>query len=109
MPGVAYTWLKMAADINGSSDVQDREGSLEITGFSQGIKVAVGSTRSKLAGRHTCAPMLIEKKYEFVLELFFIIFRHMQIVTKTYIAIITSRPATSENPLINAPLSFLKG
>ena len=39
MPGVAYTWLKMAADINGSSDVQDREGSLEITGFSQGVRL----------------------------------------------------------------------
>lgn len=74
MPGVAYTWLKMAADINGSSDVQDCEGSLEITGFSQGIKAAVGGTRSNFAGRHTCAPMLIEKKYEFVLQLFLLFF-----------------------------------
>ena len=31
MPGVAYTWLKItAADINGSSNVQDREDSLEL-------------------------------------------------------------------------------
>ncbi|MDR7343491.1 type VI protein secretion system component Hcp [Pantoea alhagi] len=45
MPIPAYMWLKDdgGADIKGSVDVQDREGSIEIVGFSHGLNIPIDS------------------------------------------------------------------
>ena len=50
MPIPAYMWLKDdgGADIKGSVDVQDREGSIEIVGFSHGLNIPVDSANGKI-------------------------------------------------------------
>lgn len=49
MPIPAYMWLKDdgGADIKGSVDVQGREGSIEIVGFSHGLNIPVDSANGK--------------------------------------------------------------
>lgn len=50
MPIPAYLWLKDdgGADIEGSSTVQGREGSIEVIGFSHGMNLPVDNTTSLL-------------------------------------------------------------
>ncbi len=50
MPIPPYMWFKDdgGADIKGSVDVQDREGSIEIIGLSHGINLPVDSANGKI-------------------------------------------------------------
>jgi len=50
MPIPPYMWLKDdgGADIKGSVDVQDREGSIEIIGMSHGINIPVDPSNGKI-------------------------------------------------------------
>ena len=53
MPIPPYMWLKDdgGADIKGSVDVQDREGSIEIIGLSHGVNLPVTVLMGKLRAR----------------------------------------------------------
>lgn len=66
MPIPAYLWLKDdgGADIKGSVDVQDREGSIEIIGLGHGINLPVDSANGKITGTRQHAPMSIEKEVD---------------------------------------------
>lgn len=66
MPIPAYMWLKDdgGADIKGSVDVQDREGSIEIVGFSHGLNIPVDSARGKITATRSHSPMMIEKEFD---------------------------------------------
>lgn len=66
MPIPAYMWLKDdgGADIKGSVDVQDREGSIEIVGFSHGLNITVDSARGKITATRSHSPMMIEKEFD---------------------------------------------
>lgn len=66
MPIPAYMWLKDdgGADIKGSVDVQDREGSIEILGFSHGLNIPVDSARGKITATRSHSPMMIEKDFD---------------------------------------------
>jgi type VI secretion system secreted protein Hcp len=66
MPIPAYMWLKDdgGADIKGSVDVQDREGSIEIVGFSHGLNIPVDSANGKITGKRSHSPMMIEKEFD---------------------------------------------
>jgi len=59
-------WLKDdgGADIKGSVDVQDREGSIEILGFSHGLNIPVDSARGKITATRSHSPMMIEKDFD---------------------------------------------
>lgn len=63
MPIPPYMWLKDdgGADVKGSVDVQDREGSIEILGLSHGINLPVDSTNGKITGTRQHSSMMIEK------------------------------------------------
>lgn len=52
MPIPPYMWLKDdgGADIKGSVDVQDREGSIEIIGLSHGVNLPVDNANGKITG-----------------------------------------------------------
>ncbi|ORM66313.1 hypothetical protein HA45_01080 [Pantoea rodasii] len=52
MPIPPYMWLKYdgGADIRGSVDVQDREGSIEIIGMSHGINLPVDGSNGRING-----------------------------------------------------------
>lgn len=64
MPIPPYMWLKDdgGAEIKGSVDVQDREGSIEIIGMSHGINLPVDSSNGKITGTRQHSSMMIEKK-----------------------------------------------
>lgn len=64
MPTPPYMWLKDdgGADIKGSVDVQDRDGSIEIIGLSHGINLPVDSANGKITGTRQHSPMMIEKE-----------------------------------------------
>ena len=66
MPIPAYMWLKDdgGAEIKGSVDVQDREGSIEIVGFSHGLNIPVDSANGKITGKRSHSPMMIEKEFD---------------------------------------------
>lgn len=59
-------WLKDdgGADIKGAVDVRDREGSIEVVGFSHGLNIPVDSTNGKITGTRSHSPMLIEKEFD---------------------------------------------
>jgi len=59
-------WLKDdgGADIKGSVDVQDREGSIEIVGFSHGLNIPVDSARGRITATRSHSPMMIEKEFD---------------------------------------------
>lgn len=52
MPIPPYMWLKEdgSADIKGSVDVMDREGSIEIIGLSRGLNLPVDNVNGKITG-----------------------------------------------------------
>ncbi|MBK0031196.1 type VI secretion system tube protein Hcp [Erwinia sp. S43] len=58
MPIPAYMWLKDdgGADIKGSVDVQDRNGSIEIIGLSHGLSLPVDPANGKITGVNTSVP-----------------------------------------------------
>jgi type VI secretion system secreted protein Hcp len=66
MPIPAYMWLKDdgGADIKGSVDVQDREGSIEVVGFSHGLNIPVDSNTGKITGTRSHSPVMIEKEFD---------------------------------------------
>ncbi len=66
MPIPPYMWLKDddGADIKGSVDVQDRDGSIEIIGLSHGINLAADSANGKITGTRQHSPMMIEKEVD---------------------------------------------
>ncbi|OUF26266.1 Hcp1 family type VI secretion system effector [Enterobacter hormaechei] len=61
-----YMWLKDdgGADIKGSVDVQDREGSIEIIGLSHGINLPVNSANGAITGTRQHSSMRIEKEVD---------------------------------------------
>jgi type VI secretion system secreted protein Hcp len=66
MPIPPYMWLKDdgGADIKGSVDVQDREGSIEIIGLSHGINLPVDNLNGKITGPRQHSSMMIEKEVD---------------------------------------------
>lgn len=59
----AYLWLKDdgGASINGSVDVKDREGSIEVTGFSHNLRLPTDSMTGKPTGTRKHAPIIVQK------------------------------------------------
>lgn len=59
-------WLKDdgGAEIKGSVDVKDREGSIEIIGLSHGINLPVESSNGRITGTRQHSAMLIEKEVD---------------------------------------------
>ncbi|WP_312664643.1 Hcp family type VI secretion system effector [Pantoea sp. CTOTU49201] len=66
MPIPPYMWLKDdgGADIRGSVDVHDREGSIEIIGMSHGINLPVDGSNGKITGTRQHSSMMIEKEVD---------------------------------------------
>ena len=66
MPIPAYMWLKDdgGAAIRGSVTVQEREGSIEVVGFSHGLNLPVDSRSGQIVGTRLHAPMCIEKEFD---------------------------------------------
>jgi len=64
MPTPPYIWLKDdgGADIKGSVDIQDRDGSIEIIGLSHGINLPVDNANGKITGTRQHSSMMIEKE-----------------------------------------------
>jgi len=59
-------WLKDdgGADIKGSVDIYDRDGSIEIIGFSHGLNIPVDSARGHITATRSHSPMMIEKEFD---------------------------------------------
>lgn len=66
MPIPAYLWLKDdgGAVIKGSADVQHREGSIEVVGFSHAITLPVDAQTGKITGKRKHAPISFEKDFD---------------------------------------------
>lgn len=66
MPIPAYMWLKDdgGARINGSSTIQEREGSIEIISFSHGVRLPVDAANGKITGTRTHSPIAFEKEFD---------------------------------------------
>jgi type VI secretion system secreted protein Hcp len=66
MPIPAYMWLvdDGGALIKGSVDVQDRERSIEVVGFSHGLNLPVDSANGKVTGTRSHSPMMLEKEFD---------------------------------------------
>ncbi|HAU5566515.1 TPA: Hcp family type VI secretion system effector [Serratia fonticola] len=66
MPIPANLWLKDdgGADIRGSVDVQNREGSIEITGFSHNVRLPTDPMTGKATGTRKHAPIIIQKEFD---------------------------------------------
>lgn len=62
----AYLFLKDdgGADIKGSVDVQDREGSIEILSFGHGLHIPTDSRTGKLTGTRQHAPLNFQKEFD---------------------------------------------
>lgn len=58
--------LKMTAVqiLKGSVDIQDRDGSIEIVGFSHGLNIPVDSANGKITGKRSHSPIMIEKEFD---------------------------------------------
>lgn len=66
MPIPPYLWLKDdgGADIKGSVDVTDREGSIEIVGLSHGINLPVDTANGMITGTRTQSSFRFEKEVD---------------------------------------------
>jgi len=66
MPIPPYLWLKDdgGADIKGSVDLKDREGSIELIGFSHGVNLPVDSANGKVTGTRSHSPIMFEKEFD---------------------------------------------
>ena len=62
----AYLWLKDdgGADIKGSVDVQDREGSIEVLSFMHGLSIPTDSHTGKLTGTRIHSAMEFENEFD---------------------------------------------
>jgi type VI secretion system secreted protein Hcp len=62
----AYMWLKDdgGADIKGSVDVQDREGSIEILSFGHSLSIPTDDNTGKLTGTRIHGAMILEKEFD---------------------------------------------
>jgi type VI secretion system secreted protein Hcp len=62
----AYLWLKDdgGADIKGSVDVRDREGSIEILGFGHGLHLPTDSNTGKITGTRVHSALSFEKEFD---------------------------------------------
>lgn len=62
----AYLWLKDdgGADIKGSVDVNQREGSIEVIAFGHGLHIPTDNNTGKITGTRLHAPMIIEKEFD---------------------------------------------
>ncbi|MRT03975.1 Hcp family type VI secretion system effector [Ewingella americana] len=62
----AYLWLKDdgGADIKGSVDVRDREGSIEVRGFTHNLSIPTDVNTGKLTGTRVHGAMLVEKEFD---------------------------------------------
>ena len=62
----AYLWLKDdgGADIKGSVDVSNREGSIEILSFMHGLSIPVDSHTGKLTGNRIHSALEFEKEFD---------------------------------------------
>ena len=52
------------ADIKGSVDVKDREGSIEVIGFGHGLNLPVDSATGKITGTRSHSPLMFEKEFD---------------------------------------------
>lgn len=62
----AYLWLKDdgGAIIKGSVDVKDREGSVEVTGFSHNLRMPADLMTGKPTGTRKHAPIIVQKEFD---------------------------------------------
>jgi len=62
----AYLWLKDdgGADIRGSVDVRQREGSIEILGFCHGLHLPTDSNTGKITGTRVHSALVFEKEFD---------------------------------------------
>jgi len=62
----AYLWLKDdgGADIRGSVDVRQREGSIEILGFGHGLHLPTDSNTGKITGTRVHSALVFEKEFD---------------------------------------------
>ena len=62
----AYLWIKDdgGADIRGSVDVKDREGSIEVLSFSHGLHIPTDANSGKLTGTRTHSALGFEKEFD---------------------------------------------
>lgn len=62
----SYLWLKDdgGADIKGSVDVRDREGSIEVIAFGHGLNIPTDNNTGKITGTRIHAPLVFEKEFD---------------------------------------------
>ncbi|WP_131817610.1 Hcp family type VI secretion system effector, partial [Photorhabdus australis] len=62
----AYLWLKDdgGADIKGSVDVQNREGSIEIVALEHALHIPTDNNTGKLTGTRVHAPLVFTKEVD---------------------------------------------
>lgn len=62
----SYLWLKDdgGADIKGSVDVQEREGSIEVTGFAHNLRLPTDPMNGKPTGPRKHAPVMFQKEFD---------------------------------------------
>ncbi|MGR5945682.1 Hcp family type VI secretion system effector [Enterobacter sp. C4G1] len=62
----AYLWLKDdgGADITGSVDVQDRDGSIEIHSFAHGLHLPTDNMTGKITGTRIHSTLTFEKEFD---------------------------------------------
>lgn len=53
-----------SAHIKGSVDLHDRDGSIEIIGFSHGLNIPVDSANGKITGKRSHSLIMIEKEFD---------------------------------------------
>jgi type VI secretion system secreted protein Hcp len=62
----AYLWLKDdgGSDIKGSVDVMDREGSIEVLGFSHGLHLPTDNNTGKITGTRVHGAITLQKEFD---------------------------------------------
>jgi type VI secretion system secreted protein Hcp len=66
MPIPAYMWMKdqSGAEVKGSVDVKDREGSVEVLGFQHEVRIPADRDTGKLTGTRKHEPLIILKAFD---------------------------------------------
>lgn len=62
----SYLWLKDdgGADIRGSVDVKDREGSIEVTGFAHNLRLPTDPFTGKITSTRQHSPLTFQKEFD---------------------------------------------
>lgn len=62
----AYLWMKDdgGADIKGSVDVKNREGSIEVLGFSHGLHLPTDNSTGQITGTRLHSPLTFQKEFD---------------------------------------------